>query len=150
MTAKKTGKSKGFTNAEQAAMKERAAELKAERRASKDKAEGEKAVVAKIAAMPEADRRLGERLHAIVGENGPALTPKLWYGMPAYANEGGKVVCFFQPASKFKMRYASFAFMDAAKLDEGAGGMWATGFGLKELSAGDEAKIGALVKKAVG
>jgi hypothetical protein len=140
-------KSKGFTDEERASIKERAQELKAEARASKNKADGENAVLAKIAEMPQPDRTLGERLHAIVKANGPALSPKLWYGMPAYANEDGKVVCFFQAAYKFNTRYASFAFCDVAHLDEGA--MWPTGFGLKDLTAADEAKIGALVKKAV-
>ncbi|MGH7133771.1 MAG: iron chaperone [Phycisphaerales bacterium] len=141
--------SKGFTDAEKTAMKERARELKAEARAGKDKASGERAVLAKIAEMPQSDRTLGERLHAIVRANAPNLSPKLWYGMPAYANKDGKVVCFFQAAAKFKTRYASFAFMDTAKLDEGAGGMWATGFGLKAMTTAEEAKIGELVKKAV-
>jgi hypothetical protein len=154
MAAKKANPSKGFSAAEKAAMKERAWELKAEARARKDKAAGEQALLATIAAMPAADRTLGERLHAIVTASGPALWPKLWYGMPAYANPptpagDGKVVCFFQAASKFKTRYATFAFSDSAKLDQGAGGMWPTGFGLKALTAGDEAKIVALVKKAV-
>ncbi len=146
--AKQAGKkSKGFTDAEQAAMKERAQELKAEARASRSKADGESAVLAKIAEMPQPDRTLGVRLHAIIKASAPALTPKLWYGMPAYANQDGKVVCFFQAATKFKTRYASFAFMDTANLDEGA--MWPTGFGLKALTAADEAKISALVKKAM-
>lgn len=140
-------KAKGFTNDERAAMRERALELKAEARAGKNKAEGEKAVLAKIAQMPEPDRTLGGRLHAIVTASAPGLTPKLWYGMPAYANPDGKVVCFFQAASKFKTRYASFAFMDTANLDEGA--MWPTGFGLKAMTAAEETKIGALVKKAI-
>jgi uncharacterized protein YdhG (YjbR/CyaY superfamily) len=140
-------KSKGFTDEERAAMKERAQELKAEARASKNRAAGESAVLAKIAEMPQPDRTLGERIHAIVKANAPALVPKLWYGMPAYANEEGTVVCFFQAATKFKTRYASFAFCDVAKLDEG--GMWPTGFGLKEVTAADGAKIGALVKKAI-
>jgi hypothetical protein len=108
-------------------------------------------VLAKIAGMPQPDRALGQRLHAIVTASAPALWPKLWYGMPAYANPppDGKVVCFFQAATKFKTRYASLAFMDAANLDEGAGGMWPTGFGLKALTAAEEATIGALVRKAV-
>ncbi len=110
------------------------------------KADGESAVLATIAAMPEADRALGERLHAIVKASAPALSPRLWYGMPAYAKEG-KVVCFFQSAQKFKTRYATFGFMHEAKLDEG--GMWPTAFALKELTAAEEARIGALVKKAV-
>ncbi|MEX2219056.1 MAG: DUF1801 domain-containing protein [Phycisphaerales bacterium] len=130
-------------------MKERARELKAEARAGKNTADGERAVLAKLAEMPQPDRTLGQRIHAIVRANAPALSPKLWYGMPAYANRHGKVVCFFQSATKFKTRYASFAFCDAANLDEGAGGLWPTGFGLKALTAADEAKIGALVKKAV-
>jgi uncharacterized protein YdhG (YjbR/CyaY superfamily) len=139
--------SKGFTAQERAAMKERAQELKAEARAQKDKAEGEKAVLAKIAEMPQPDRALAERVHAIVKANAPALTPKTWYGMPAYANEAGKVVCFFQSAAKFDARYATLGFNDTANLDEGT--MWPTAFALKALTAAEEAKIGALVKKAV-
>jgi len=134
--------SKGFTDEERAAMKERAKELKA----AADKADGESAVLAKIAEMRESDRAIGKRLHAIVKASAPALTPKLWYGMPAYA-KGGKVVCFFQSAEKFTTRYATFGFSDAANLDEGA--LWPVAFALKELTAADEAKIGALVKKAV-
>ncbi len=158
MTVKKTKnttmvagkKTKGFTDVERAAMKERAQELKAEARASKNKAGGEGAVLATIAAMPQPDRILGERLHAIVTANAPTLSPKLWYGMPAYAGKDGKVVCFFQASTKFKTRYSSLGFMDAANLDEGAGGMWPTGFGLKEVTAIEEANIAsALVKKAV-
>lgn len=141
------GNSAGFTDAERAAMKERARELKAEARAARSKADGESAVLAKIADMPQPDRRLGERLHAIVRASAPDLAPKLWYGMPAYAGGNGKVVCFFQAATKFKTRYATFAFTDEAKLDEGA--MWSTGFALKSLSSAEEAKIGDLVKKAV-
>jgi len=142
-----TGKaSKGFTDEERAAMRERAQELKAEARASKDKAAGESAVLAKIAEMPEPDRTMAERLHAIVKASAPALWPKTWYGMPAYAKDG-KVVCYFQSAHKFKSRYATFGFSDEANLDEGA--MWPTSFALKELTAADEARIGALVKKAV-
>jgi uncharacterized protein YdhG (YjbR/CyaY superfamily) len=141
--------SKGFTAEERAAMKERAQELKAETRrgARAGKADGESDVLAKIAEMPEADRALAERFHAIVKASAPALTPKTWYGMPAYAKEG-KVVCFFQSAHKFKSRYATFGFSDAASLDKGA--MWPTSFALKELTAAEEAKIKALVKKAVG
>jgi uncharacterized protein YdhG (YjbR/CyaY superfamily) len=139
-------KSKGFTDEERAAMKERAKELKAEARANKNKADGESDVLATIAKMPQADRAIGERLHAIIKASAPALAPKLWYGMPAYARDG-KVVCFFQSAAKFKTRYATFGFMHEANLDEGA--MWPTAFALKELTAGDEARIGALVKKAV-
>lgn len=137
----------GFSDAERAAMKERARELKAEARASRDKADGEREVLATLAALPKPDRALGERLHAIVAAHAPTLAPRLWYGMPAYANAAGKVVCFFQAGAKFKTRYASFAFTDAAKLDEGA--MWATGFGVKEISAADEAKIAGLVSRAV-
>jgi uncharacterized protein YdhG (YjbR/CyaY superfamily) len=136
-------KSQGFTAEERAAMKERAQELKAEAR----KADGEKALLAKIAEMPEPDRGMAERLHAIVTASAPELSPKTWYGMPAYANGDGKIVCFFQSADKFKARYATFGFNDAANLDDGA--MWPTSFAVKELTAADEAKIGALVKKAV-
>jgi hypothetical protein len=139
-------KSKGFTDEERAAMKERAKELKAEARANKNKAEGESDVLAKIAEMPEPDRALGERLHAIIKASAPALSPKLWYGMPAYYKDG-KVVCFFQDAQKFKSRYATLGFSDAASLDES--GVWPVAFALKELTAADEARIGALVKKAV-
>jgi uncharacterized protein YdhG (YjbR/CyaY superfamily) len=135
-------KSKRFTDEERAAMKERAQELKAAER----KADGEKAVRAKLAEMPEPDRAMGERLHEIIKASAPALSPKTWYGMPAYAKDG-KVVCFFQSAHKFKSRYATFGFNDVANLDEGA--MWPTSFALKELTAAAEAKIGALVKKAV-
>jgi uncharacterized protein YdhG (YjbR/CyaY superfamily) len=142
-----TGKTyDGFTDEERGAMKERAKELKAEARADKDRAEGERAVLAKIAEMPEPDRVLAERLHAIVKASAPALSPKTWYGMPAYAKDG-KIVCFFTSADKFKSRYATFGFNDAANLDEGT--MWPTSFALTELTAADEARIGALVKKAV-
>ena len=144
-----TGKAvKGFTDEERAAMKERAQELKAEARrgprAKKADAEGD--VLAKIAEMPKPDRAMAERLHAIIKASAPALAPRLWYGMPAYAKDG-KVVCFFQSAQKFKTRYATFGFSDQANLDEGA--MWPTGFALKKLTAAEEAKIGALVKNAV-
>jgi uncharacterized protein YdhG (YjbR/CyaY superfamily) len=140
-----TGKtSKGFTDEERVAMKERAQEVKAAARA--DKADGESAVLAKIAEMPEPDRAMAKRLHAIVKASAPALSPRTWYGMPAYAKDG-KVVCFFQSAQKFKTRYATFGFNDTANLDEGA--MWPTAFALTELTAADEARIGALVKKAV-
>ena len=142
-----TQKSKGFTDEERAAMKARAQELKAEARADKNKAEGESAALAAIAAMQEPDRAMAERLHAIIKASAPALSPKTWYGMPAYANKDGKVVCFFQSAAKFKTRYSSFGFLDTANLDEG--GMWPTGFALKGLTAADEAKIGALVRKAM-
>ena len=144
-----TGKAfKGFTDEERAAMKERVQELKAAARRGPraDKADGESAVLAKIAEMPEPDRAMGERLHAIIKASAPALSPRLWYGMPAYAKDG-KVVCFFQSAQKFKTRYATFGFSDEANLDEGA--MWPTAFALKELTAAEEARIGALVKKAV-
>ncbi len=142
-----TGKAyKGFTDEERAAMRERAKELKAEARANKDKAAGESDVLAKIAEMPEPDRAMAKRLHAIIKASAPALSPKTWYGMPAYAKDG-KVVCFFQSAQKFNTRYATFGFNDQANLDEGA--MWPTAFALKELTAADEARIAALVKKAV-
>ena len=135
-------KSKGFTDEERAAMKERAKELKADA----DKAEGESAVLAKIAEMTESDRAMGERLHAIIKASAPALSPRLWYGMPAYAKDG-KVVCFFQSAQKFNTRYATLGFNDTANLDEGA--LWPVAFALKELTATEEARISALVKKAV-
>jgi uncharacterized protein YdhG (YjbR/CyaY superfamily) len=137
---------KGFTAEERAAMKERARELKAEARANKNKAEGESDVLAKIAEMPESDRMMAERLHAIVTASAPALSPKTWYGMPAYAKDG-KVVCYFQSADKFNSRYATFGFNDTANLDDGA--MWPVAFALKELTAADESKIAELVKKAV-
>ena len=141
-------KSKGFTDEERAAMKERAQELKAEARRGprRKKTDEESAVLAKIAEMPEPDRAIGERLHEIIKASAPALSPKLWYGMPAYARDG-KVVCFFQSAQKFKSRYATFGFNDEANLDEGA--MWPTSFALTELTAADEARIAVLVKKAV-
>jgi uncharacterized protein YdhG (YjbR/CyaY superfamily) len=141
-------KSEGFTDEERAAMKERAQELKAEARRGPraDKADGESAVLAKIAEMQGPDRAMAERLHAIIQASAPALSPKTWYGMPAYARDG-KVVCYFQSAQKFKSRYATFGFSDEANLDKGA--MWPTAFALKELTATDEAKISALVKKAV-
>src|SRR5215203_3946073 len=141
-------KAEAFTDEEQAAMKERAQEQKAEARRGPraDKADGESAVLAKIAEMPEPDRAMGERLHAIIKASAPALSPKTWYGMPAYAKDG-KVVCFFQSAEKFDSRYATLGFSDEANLDEGA--MWPTSFALKELSATEEARIGALVKRAV-
>ena len=142
---KKTG-TQGFTAEERSAMKERAKELKAEERANKDRAEGESDVLAKIAEMPEPDRAMAERLHAIVKASAPALSPRTWYGMPAYAKDGN-VVCFFQSAQKFKSRYATVGFSDKANLDEGA--MWPTSFALTRLTASDEKKIGALVKRAV-
>jgi uncharacterized protein YdhG (YjbR/CyaY superfamily) len=140
-------KATGFTAEERAAMKERARELKAEARSSKDREAGERDVLAKIAEMPGKDRAMAKRLHAIIKESAPALSPKTWYGMPAYANEDGKVVCFYQSADKFKTRYATVGFSDEANLDEGD--MWPTYFALKELKPAVEAKIGALVKKAV-
>jgi uncharacterized protein YdhG (YjbR/CyaY superfamily) len=141
-------KPEGFTDDERAAMKERAQELKAEARRGPraDQADGESEVLAKIAEMAEPDRAMATRLHAIIKTSAPALSPKTWYGMPAYAKDG-KVVCFFQSAQKFKSRYATFGFSDQANLDEGA--MWPTAFALKELTAAAEARIGALVKKAV-
>ena len=139
-------KSKGFTDEERAAMKERAQELKAEARIDKKRAEGEKALFEKIAEMEGADRAMAEKLHDIITASAPALSPKTWYGMPAYAKDG-KVVCFFQSAQKFNSRYATFGFNDTANLDEGA--MWPTSFALKELTSAEEARISALVKKAV-
>jgi len=136
--------SKGFTDEERSAMRERAKEIKAESRAGKGSEEGE--VLAKIAAMAEPDRAMAERLHAIVKASAPDLSPKLWYGMPAYARDD-KVVCFFQDAQKFKSRYATLGFSDKATLDEG--NVWPTSFALKELTPADEARIGDLVKKAV-
>jgi uncharacterized protein YdhG (YjbR/CyaY superfamily) len=136
----------GFSAAEKAAMKERARELKVEARANKDRAEGERALLAKITEMPEPDRALAERIHAIVKASAPSLSPKTWYGMPAYAKDG-KVVCYFTAASKFDSRYATFGFNDDANLDDGT--MWPTSFALTELTADNEARIGALVKKAV-
>jgi uncharacterized protein YdhG (YjbR/CyaY superfamily) len=141
-------RSQGFTGEERAAMKERAQELKAEARRGRgaDKADGESAVLAKIAEMQGPDRAMAERLHAVIQASAPALSPKTWYGMPAYARDG-KVVCFFQSAEKFKSRYATLGFSDEANLDEGA--MWPTSFALKELTAAEEAKIVSLVKKAL-
>jgi len=141
--------SEGFTDEERAAIKQRAQELKSAARRGRraDKADEEHAVLAKIAGLPAPDRALAERLHAVVKASAPALSPRLWYGMPAYAKDG-KVVCFFQAAQKFKTRYATFGFNDTANLDDGA--MWPTAFALTELTAADEARIGALVKKAVG
>jgi uncharacterized protein YdhG (YjbR/CyaY superfamily) len=137
-----------FTDEERGAMKERVQELKAAARRGPraDKADGESAVLAKIAEMPESDRAIGDRLHAVIKASAPTLSPRLWYGMPAYAKDG-KVVCFFQSAQKFKTRYATLGFSDEANLDEGA--IWPTAFALTELTADGEARIGALVKKAV-
>ena len=140
MTSKK---SKGFSADEKAAMKERAKELKA----AANKEEAEKDVIAKIAEMPESDRVMAERIHAIIKASAPDLSPKTWYGMPAYANKDGKVVCFFTAADKFKSRYATFGFNEDANLDEGH--MWPTAYALTKLTAAEEAKIAALVKKAV-
>jgi len=145
-TKKSTKSITGFTAEERAAMKERARELKADAHSKKDKEAGERDVLAKIAEMPEPDRGMAKRIHAIVKASAPSLSPKTWYGMPAYAKDD-HVVCFFQSAAKFKARYATFGFNDTANLDEGA--MWATSFALKELTAIEEAKIGVLVKKAV-
>jgi uncharacterized protein YdhG (YjbR/CyaY superfamily) len=136
--------SPGFSDLEKAAMKERARELKA----AKTKAEDEAALLEKIAEMPESDRALATRIHEIVTSSAPSLSPKTWYGMPAYANKDGKVVCFFQSAAKFSARYSTFGFNDTANLDDGT--MWPTAFALKSLTAADEKKISQLVKKAVG
>ena len=143
-----TKKSKGFTDDERAAMKEHAQELKAEARRGPraKKADGERDVLAKIAEMPQPDRAMAERLHAIIKASAPALSPRTWYGMPAYAKDGN-VVCFFQSGQKFKTRYATFGFSDKANLDDGA--LWPTAFALKGLTAAEEKKIAALVKKAV-
>ena len=139
--------STGFTDEERAAMKERAQELKAEARGKSDRAKGESAVLAKIAEMPEPDRAMAERLHVIITTIAPDLSPKTWYGMPAYANKDGKVVCFYTAASKFNERYATFGFNAVANLDEGD--MWPTSFALKELSGSVEEQIAALVRRAV-
>ena len=141
-----TTKDKGLTAEERAAMKERLKELKAEERMNKDRTAGEKALQEKIAEMPEADRVLAEKIHAIVTEAAPDLMPKTWYGMPAYAKDG-KVVCFFQSAAKFDARYATFGFNDTANIDDGA--MWPISFGLKEITPAAEAKLRELVKQAV-
>jgi uncharacterized protein YdhG (YjbR/CyaY superfamily) len=139
-TPRKSGKTaKGFTAEERAAMKERVKELKGE-------ADGESAVLAKIAAMREPDRTMAKRIHAIIKTSAPTLSPRTWYGMPAYANQDGKVVCFFQDAAKFKARYATLGFSDSAKLDDGA--MWPAAFALRALTAAEEARISALVKQA--
>jgi uncharacterized protein YdhG (YjbR/CyaY superfamily) len=143
-----TKKDAGFTAEEKAAMKERAKELKAEERASKDRAAGESDLLAKIAEMSEPERGMATRLHKIITTTAPGLMPKTWYGMPAYANKDGKVICFFQAASKFNVRYATFGFQPDANLDDGA--MWPTSFALLELTQDVEARIIELVKKAVG
>ena len=140
-------KSEGFTGDEKAAMRERAKELRAEARRGKDRAAGESDLLEKIAEMPKGDRDMATRLHAIVTKTAPDLMPKTWYGMPAYARDG-KIVCFFQSAAKFGARYATFGFNDTAKLDDGT--MWPTSFALKKLTAADEKKIAALVKRAAG
>jgi hypothetical protein len=142
----KTKKTKIFTDEEQAAMKERAKEQKSAARKGKGKADGESEVLAKIAEMQGDDREMGERLHAVITASAPELTPRLWYGMPAYALEG-KVVCFYQPALKFKSRYATLGFSDEANLDEGS--MWPNAFALTKLTAADEKEIAALVRRAV-
>jgi hypothetical protein len=141
-------KSKGFTEEERAAMKARAQELKAEARANKSKMEGENAALAAIASMKDPDRAIARRLHALIKASSPALSAKTWYGMPAYTNADGKVVCFFRDRQKFKERYAMVGFNDSANLDDGA--MWPVAYALKELTATDESRIAALVKKAVG
>ena len=143
--SQKAAKSTTFTDDERAAMKERAKEQKAEARRGADEADGERDVLAKIAEMPAPDRVMAERLHALIKASAPALTPKTWYGMPAYAKDG-KVVCFFKAAAKFNSRYATFGFEERAHLDDGT--MWPTSFALTELTAADEAKIEALVRKA--
>ena len=143
----KPAKSSTFTNDEKAAMKERAREQKAEARRGAARADGEKDLLAKIAEMPDSDRVMAERIHALITSTAPDLSPKTWYGMPAYANGDGKIVCFFQAADKFKYRYATLGFNEDANLDDGS--MWPTAFALTELTAADEARIGALVKKAV-
>ena len=150
MAGSKAGKQSAqtFTKEEREAMRDRARELKAEARRSASRADGERDLQEKIAEMPEADRELARRIHAIVTKTAPALAPKTWYGMPAYANDDGKVVCFFQSADKFKSRYATLGFNADAKLDEGS--MWATSFALTKLTAADEKRIATLVKKAVG
>ena len=142
-----TKKDAGFTAEEKAAMKERAKELKAEERASKDRAAGESALLEKVAEMPEPERGMATRLHEIITTTAPGLMPKTWYGMPAYANQDGKIVCFFQSAQKFGSRYATLGFNDTANLDEGT--MWPTSFALMELTPAGEAKVAELVKRAV-
>ena len=141
-------KSKGFTDEEKAAMQNRAKELKAEARAEKDKAAGESVALDAIAAMQEPDRSMAKRIHAIIKESAPALLAKTWYGMPAYANKDGKIICFFQTAKKFNTRYSTFGFNDSANLDDGE--MWPVAFALTKLTAAEEARIAALVKKAAG
>jgi len=137
----------GFSEEEKAAMKARVKELKAEAKATATRAEGERDLLSAVAAMADADRAMGERLHAIISETAPALFPKTWYGMPAYANKDGKVVCFFRDSGKFKERYLTFGFNQEAKLDEGS--MWPIAFALTELTAADEKRVAELVRKAV-
>jgi uncharacterized protein YdhG (YjbR/CyaY superfamily) len=146
MSQSEQNRTQGFAAEEQAAMKERAKELRAEARASKSRAEGESDLLAKIAELPEPERTMARRLHEIITTSAPVLVPRLWYGMPAYARDG-KIVCFFQSAQKFNTRYATLGFNDSATLDEGT--MWPTAFALKELAAVDEARISALVQRAV-
>lgn len=146
MSQAKKKSAPGFTDEERAAMKARAKELKAEERANKDKEAGENDVLAKIAEMPEPDRSMAERIHAIIKASAPDIAPKTWYGMPAYALDG-KILCFFQTSQRFNTRYATFGFNDVANLDEGV--MWPVAFALKELTDAEEARISALVKKAV-
>lgn len=148
MTTSKTKQEDGFTEAERDAMKSRAAELRAQGRGGQKKADNLQAVLDAISTMPDADRTLAERIHALVTEHAPQLLPKTWYGMPAYANDGGKVVCFFQAASKFEARYATFGFNDAAALDDGP--MWPVAFAVVEWTPAAEKKFVELVKKAVG
>lgn len=154
MSPKKVTKGKakttqeGFSDFEKQAMKDRARELKAEQRMNTDRAAGEKAILDRIATMPDSDRALAKKVHQIVTTTAPQLMPKTWYGMPAYANKDGKVVCFFQDAKKFEARYATLGFTDQSKLDDG--NMWSTGYGLTKITPAEEAKITALVKKAVG
>ena len=144
---KDTQKARGFTDDEKAAMRNRAQELKAEARADKNKSEGESAALAAIASMQEPDRSMAKRLHALIKDSAPSLSAKTWYGMPAYANNEGKIVCFFQTAKKFNTRYATLGFNDSATLDDG--NLWPVAFALNKLTATEEAKISALVKKAV-
>jgi uncharacterized protein YdhG (YjbR/CyaY superfamily) len=146
-TKKSATSSTVFSDAEKSAMRERAKEQKAEAKRGAARADGEADLLSKIAEMPDADRAMAERIHALVTKIAPDLFPKTWYGMPAYANDAGKIVCFFQPADKFKYRYATFGFNEDAKLDEGT--MWPTAFALTKLTAADEQQIGELVKKAV-
>lgn len=141
-------KSTGFSGEERAAMQERAKEMKAEARANKSKADGESDVLAKIAEMPEPERAMAKRLHEIITVSAPALIPKTWYGMPAYANKDGKIVCFYQSAQKFNTRYSTLGFNDTANLDEG--NIWPTAYALKALTAAEETKIISLMKRAIG